>query len=170
MQNVTARISPAPYRDEAIRLSLTSSTTSAYRPLHCLECGKKFIEREGAYYWRTNTDAAPSPIRVDAYGVVITNCANCHQQYAVTFSLTTSRVIVPLYQQAQSIYFIPVARKVARLTKCMECGKGLQHISDRISMVVDNVTPVEFQDPLRLAPFQADCEFTRCRQRWALMV
>jgi DNA-directed RNA polymerase subunit RPC12/RpoP len=168
----TASIALAPYSSTPINLSLTSSTTISYRPLHCLECGKKFLERDGDSFWRVGDIDNPRQAHVDAGGTILSVCRNCSQKYVITISLmiTRERNGVPLYMQMQSIYFKPELDKHTRYTRCLECGKAFQTISDRISQVVDNAIPLEYLDPTKLAPLESICSFNRCRQRWALMV
>ena len=158
----------APYADHPIQVSLLSTTSLRYRPLNCLECGRTFLERDNAVFYRPDGRTA----HVDADGVILALCPHCSQKYVVTVSMHVVYELqrVPLHEINQSIYFVPAETRERRLTRCMECGKAFQTMLDRISQVVDNAMPVEFLEPGRTAPLETICRFNRCGQRWSLVV
>ncbi len=161
----------APYADKPINISIMSVTTTSYRLFHCLECGRKFMERYEGAFWRVGDNTSPRQIRLDG-GYILSKCPECLQKYIITIS-TYPKTIRPttfINEQSQSIYFKPELDKHERYTRCMECGKAYQTISDRIDSVVDSALPDEYRDNSKMAPFQAICKFNRCRQHWVLVV
>lgn len=112
----------------------------------------------------------PRQAHVDESGGIRANCPDCAQKYIVTVSLTIERSVTILASINESIYFVAVPNKERRYTRCMECGKAFHIMNDRISQVVDNAMPLEFIDKSKLAPLEAMCGFSRCRQQWSFMV
>lgn len=162
----------APYADIPISISLVSVTGLKYRTLNCLECGQPFLERNSEKVFRIGTNQAPSDAHVDAGGVILGICGRCSQKYSVTVSMAISgtRVDLPLYMQPQSIFIVNEPNKRLRDTHCMECGKTFYSISDRITSLSDNVTPLNMLDPERMGPMEARCKFHHCKQRWYIRV
>jgi hypothetical protein len=163
----------APYADDAIHVSITSTTSSVYRSLHCIECGRKFLERDNNTFWRMGLGLQqPRQAHVDVSGNINAICPNCCQKYLVSVSVIVvlERPGIPLNTINQSIYFTPVLEKERRYTRCLECGKAFHVMHDRVSRIIDNTMPVELMDMTKLAPLEAICSFNRCRQQWSFVV
>lgn len=166
MQNV------APYASTPIALSLRSLTGLRYRTLSCMECGNPFLERNSERIFRMGNNDMPEEAHTSADGAIYSTCGKCTQQYTVTISLTATSVHseVPLYLQPQSMFITSEPQKKLRDTYCLECGKAFYSISDRIKLLVDNVTPIDLIDASQLGPMEARCKFQHCKQRWYVRV
>jgi hypothetical protein len=161
----------APYADTPIPLSLRSLTGLRYRTLNCMECGHAFIERSSTQIFRFSNDS-PEVAHVAADGLIHSTCPGCTQKYTLTVAvdMDSGRSDLPLYLQPQSIFVISEPVKKLRDVFCLECGKAFYSISDRIKLLVDNVTPIEMLDADRLGPMEARCKFQHCKQRFYVRV
>lgn len=161
----------APYADTPIILNLASVTGMRYRNLHCLECGREFMERNNDTMYRIGDSDLPNEIAIGSESVKA-RCGNCQQWYGiqVSISVTYERDAIPLHLQPQSIYISSEPTKKMRYLACLECGHMYHSISDRISQVVDNRVPFEYLNPLRLGPVEVLCRESDCKQVWSLML
>lgn len=164
--------SAAPYADTALTLSLTSATGLRYRTVHCLECGREIIERNKDDVFRIGAVDEPREAKAAADGFIHSTCSRCLQTYLVQISeqVAPSMSGIPLYMQPQSLFIETERRKHLRDIFCMECGKAYFSVSDRMTMVVDNVAPAQLWDKGRMGPMEARCKFQHCKQRWYLRV
>lgn len=162
----------APYATSPITMSIRSSMGLRYRTWQCIECGHPFLERDGDSFFRVGSTDMPSEAHVSVGGSITGLCGQCSQQYAVTiaFGVTSTRQGVPLYMQPQSIFVASEPAKKLRDLHCYECGKSFFSISDRITMLVDNIVPGELMDLSRMGPMEARCKFNHCQQRWYVRV
>ena len=161
----------SPYASQPIAMSLSSITGLRYRTLHCAECGRPFLERSGMSLYRIGDRTQPDEVKVKN-GQVNAMCSACAQLYTVTVSDDVKQQAgsIPLYMQPQAIFVSISPEKKLRNVHCVECGKTFYSISDRVSMLVDNIVPNELLDPARLGPMEAWCKFQYCKQRWSIMV
>jgi hypothetical protein len=160
----------APHASIAIPLHLSSITGLRHRTLNCLECGQPFLERNTGQLYRLHDTSRPELVRVAGQAIPAT-CGRCSQTYQVHISLeVTYDVQQPLHSQAQSIVLVPSSIKHSRYLYCLECGKKFHGMADRISIVSDNMIPLEHISQGRMGPLEALCSSKHCRQVWALMV
>lgn len=160
----------SPYADVPIVLSLGSITGMRYRTYNCMECGGPLLERSSDKVFRFSNDM-PQEAHVGASGAIDAVCDKCKQKYAVTISeeVQSAYSNLPLYMQPQAIFVTVEPQKKLRDVYCMECGHAFYSISDRIKLLVDNVVPFEYLDPMKLGPMEARCKFHHCKQRWNVM-
>lgn len=161
----------APYADIPITVSLSSLTGLKYRDYSCIECGQPIIERSSERIFRFSSDM-PEEAHIGADGTIPTTCSRCSQKYSIIITTRESEGSLsnmPLYMQPQALFISVEPVKKLRDTHCMECGHAFYSISDRVSMLVDNVVPFEMLDPTKLGPMEARCKFHHCKQRWSVM-
>jgi hypothetical protein len=161
----------APYSDTPIKLSLLSISTQRYKTYYCLECGYPFLQRDNDTLYRTNSTAEPGRVYMDTDGIMIT-CGKCSQKYSGMVVVSPPRGPQDEFAAPamQSIYIVPSEAKQQRYMGCMECGQVFCAITDRISLIVDNVAPLEFMPTGRIGLMEVRCKRQRCGQSWALMV
>lgn len=164
--------STAPYAHNAIPLSLRSSVGLRYRTLNCIECGHPFLERNRDQIFRIDSSDMPEQAHLSADGLVHGICGRCQQTYTVTLAVTVDVRMndMPLYMQPQSLFITSEPVKHLRDIFCLECGKAFFSISDRIKLMVDNVTPTEMLDTLQMGPMEARCKFQHCKQRFYMRI
>jgi hypothetical protein len=160
----------APYADYPIVLSLQSLSTERYKTYYCFECGHAFLQRDNDTLYRINSNDEPGRLYSDDSGILV-RCGRCKQKYSGHVAVSPPR---RTYSEAQtvtlqSIYLTPVADKQQRYTHCMECDHTFVSITDRISMIVDNVIPLEHMDKGRIGLMEVRCNLKRCRQPWAMI-
>lgn len=160
----------APYASQVTLLSLTSAVGMRYRTVHCLECGMPILERNKDSIFRVGTKAYPGEAKPG--GMIDTVCDRCTQNYKISIAISVRHAVggLPLHLQPQSVFLKVEPEKSFRDTFCLECGKAYFSISDRISMVVDNVTPQQLWNPERMGPMEARCKFQHCKQRFYMRV
>ena len=158
----------APYANTAIHMSLMSSVGLKYRTYNCIECGAAFMDREGEHLYPVGVSSQPDEAHANADGVILAICPKCSQRYSLTIALSVAapRDGIPLYMQPQSIYLVAEPVKHFRDTFCFECGKAYFSISDRIKLVVDNITPLGVSDASRPGAMEARCNWRGCKARW----
>jgi DNA-directed RNA polymerase subunit RPC12/RpoP len=161
----------APFADTPIELSLLSVSAKRYKTYYCVECKHPFLQRDAETLYRLNTNDETSTVRLFD-GMALAKCAGCSQKYVVTIALSnTSYIAVDnIQKELQSIYIVPVANKVSRYIRCMDCGYTFCSQTDRIARIVDNVVPLEYMPAHKVAYTEARCDMNRCRQRWAVVV
>lgn len=156
----------APFADMPITVSLQSITAMKYRMLNCTECGQSYMERNNDAMYSMSKEVKKS-LDNSYHGT----CPSCSQQYRVYITTDRNeRSDLPLYLQPQTIYLVSTTVKQFRDTHCHECGKTFHSISDRISSIVDNITPLDQIEPDRLGPMEARCKSRYCSQRWYIRV
>lgn len=169
---VVNRPAIAPYAGVAIPLYLDSTNGMRYRNLHCIECGREFLERNNDTMYRINDTSQPTEVRIAANTPIEAKCGNCTQTYivSVAVSIVYERDGIPLHMQPQTLHLVIEQQKQLRYISCLECGKVIHSISDRIGHMTDNRVPFEYLSPNRLGPMEAICRENDCRQSWTLMV
>lgn len=161
----------APYADKPIPLYLTSVTGMKYRNIHCIECGTPILERNADEIYLFNDEEPPVAVAISAEQIRAV-CVNCSQQYALHVSLAMryDPEGPALYMQPQTIQLAVEHDKALRDYHCMEDGKSMNLISDRIAYVSDNRVPFEHVDPAKPGPIGTYCPSRSCHQYWTIMV
>lgn len=161
----------APYADNVIPLYLQSVTGMKYRNIHCIECGTPILERNSDDIYRFTNTEPPVAVHVSSMPIDAT-CSNCAQTYTlhVTLAIRYDRDAPALYMQPQTIQLAIESVKKLRDYHCMEDGKSMNLISDRIAYVSDNRVPFEHIDTSKAGPIGTYCPSRSCHQYWSIMV
>jgi hypothetical protein len=161
----------APYAVNEIPLYLTSVTGMKYRYIHCIECGTAILERNSDEIYRFNDEQPPVAVHISSLPINAM-CSNCAQRYTlhVSLAMTYDPDGPALYMQPQTIQLAVEPVKKLRDYHCMEDGKSMNLISDRIAYVSDNRVPFEHVDPAKVGPIGTYCPSRNCHQYWSIMV
>lgn len=159
----------APYADTTIPIYLKAVNGPRYRVLNCVECAESFLERQNDSFYRIGVSDMPEEARISESEGVETKCGSCQQRYTVYFSPIDQnyRGDPLLYQKPQTIFRASEPHRHPRDIYCMECHHAYLSLSDRISMVVDEVVTLE--NLSGIGPIEIRCKAKNCKQRWQVM-
>jgi hypothetical protein len=161
----------APYAVKSIPLYLNSLTGMRYRQIHCIECGTPVFERNSDMIYRYDNDRPEQVAIIDSEAIRAT-CPHCTQVYDLRISLTTryDPDAPALYMHPQTIQLAIEPIKTLRDIHCMEDGKSMDMISDRVAFISDNRVQFEYVDPAKVGPIGKYCPARSCHQYWSIMV
>lgn len=142
-----------------------------YRSIYCIECGTPVLERNSGIVYRFSQDQ-PTEVSILPGLAIEATCPRCVQKYELRVSVSVSYDpdSPALYMQPQTIQLATEQTKYLRDYHCMECGKSMNLISDRIAFVSDNRVPFEHVDPNKPGPVGTYCPAGSCHQYWTLMM